>query len=202
MAMEKIKIDRAGEAPNGRPPMEGKVEDIPEIPRAPLRADMHDDDPRERAKARVAELMGHMAEVGINDGDKYYIPPEMVPQDWDYEWKRWAVFNKEDPHYINSLRRTGWDFVPASRHPTYVPMGSTDAIIIQDGMVLMERPLAISKMMKEFDKKKAGEQVENKEKQLSQAPDGQFERDNKGRPISAHGVAGVKKTYAPMAIPE
>jgi hypothetical protein len=202
MAIEKIKIDRAGETPNGRPPMEGTVEGIPEIPRLPLRADMHNEDPRERAKARVAELMDHMADIDAGGSDKYYIPPELVPDGWDYEWKRWSVFNKEDPHYINSLRRTGWDFVPATRHPTYVPMGSADAIIIQDGMVLMERPAEISKIMRSRDKMKAAEQVQNKEKQLAQAPDGQFGRDNNGIPISSHGVAGVKKTYAPMAIPE
>jgi hypothetical protein len=203
MAKESFTIEKgiAPPAGMGRPPKEGKIEEVPAIPREPLRADMHED-PRERAKRKTQEIMGHLGDLDAGNADKYYIPPEIIPPGWGYEWKRWSVLNQENPHYINSLRRTGWDFVPASRHPSYIALGSTEKIIIMDGMVLMERPLEVTAIMSAHDKQKAADQVRAKEQQLTRAPDGQFERDNKGQPISSHGVAGVKKTYSPMPIPD
>ena len=46
--------------------------------------------------------------------DKWYAA---APPGWTYEWKTHSVFNKEFPQYHNSLLRTGWAPVPASRHP-------------------------------------------------------------------------------------
>ena len=197
--MDEIKIEKnAPREKVGRPPNTGTLDEVPDYTRAPMRADQHDEDPRERAKQRAKELMEHISEFDVVDAGKYYSPPEIIPAGWDYNWKRWSVLNQENPHYINSLRRTGWDFVPASRHPEYVALGSKEQIIIMDGMVLMERPKEISDYMKSADDERARRQVRQKEEQVSRATEGQFDRDNKGQ-----SLVKIKKTYAPMPnIPE
>jgi hypothetical protein len=81
------------------------------------------------------------APVGV---DRFAIPPEIVDEGWVYEWKRWSVAGQPDHAYQTQLRRIGrWEPVQAERHPgVFMPPGSTGDIII-DGLILMERPLAL-----------------------------------------------------------
>jgi hypothetical protein len=167
------------------------------LPQPPLRGDIREDDPRERAARRAREILEH---VGSLDGntDKFDIRPEDVPDGWVYNWKRWTVLNKEDPQYQISLTQQGWDYVPASRHPRWMPLESKDKYIFRDGMVLMERPEEIEDMAKKRDLQIARSQVRTKESQLTNPPkDGQFDRDNKGDPL-----VKVKKNWGPIAIPD
>jgi hypothetical protein len=162
--------------------------------RSDMRNDMREEDPRERAARRAAEVR---ANVGtMDDGtDEFYIDPATVPPGWSYEWKRKTNVGAEDPAYQVSLARKGWDPVPASRHPSYMPTGSSNATIERKGMILMERPKELTDEAKGIEYRKARDQVRHKEQQLNAAPDNQFGRNNKDQ-----SMVKVHKSYD-MAIP-
>jgi len=76
--------------------------------------------------------------------DKFFIPPEIIPSGWDYQWKRKKVFNWEDTNHQVSLAKSGWEAVPASRHDgIYMPKG-WDGPIELDGLLLMERDMRLT----------------------------------------------------------
>ena len=164
--------------------------------KGPVRPPIKMENPRERADRRSAEIMEHIGNVDLGT-DKFHIPEGMVPEGWVYEWKRYSILNKEDPHYQISLRHMGWEYVQAEQVPELVPMGTTGQVF-RDGMVLMERPKSINDLAKKRDLKEARDQVRMKENQLSTPPkEGQFERDNKGGTL-----VKVKKSWEPLKIPD
>lgn len=158
--------------------------------RAPLRAE----DPRERAARRAAEVRANIGDMDEGE-DEFRAPP--APDGWAYEWKRKTVLGAEDPAYQVELARKGWDPVPASRHPSYMPDKGNHVSIERKGMILMERPLELVEESKAIELRKARNQVRHKETQLNSAPDGQFERDNKGAPLTK-----IKKSYEAIPIPK
>lgn len=164
-----------------------------------IRESVRDDDPRARAKARVAELRGEGGGLDLDGvADKFFIPPDSIPQGWTYEWKRWRTYGKEDPTYEVEMARRGWEPVPAGRHPELVPSNWTGDHIEMDGMILMERPEEITREFRELERRRAMSQVRAKEEQLNDAPPGTFERvDAKGK-----STTKVAKSIAPMAIPD
>ena len=157
-----------------------------------------EEDPRDRAARRAAEIMKHLDNEGFEGTrDRFYFPIDDVPNGWVYEWKRFSVYNLEDPHYVSSLQRLGWDFVPAERHPEMMPMG-TSGHIVRDGMVLMERPETIQKLATDREKKLARDQVRVKEQALAaKASPNEFDRENKGQPL-----VRVRKNWEPVEIPD
>lgn len=171
-------------------------------PRGEMRPEMrateapHEMTSRERAERRTAEIMGHLDE-NLDEGvDELFIDNETVPDGWTYEWKRQTVYGKSDPAYDTKLARTGWEPVPSERHPAMMPKGHRGEIT-RDGLVLMERPKAITDRVKQIMYRKAKGAVALKEAQLSEAPQGTFERvDERGRP-----TARVRTTHSPVEIP-
>lgn len=164
--------------------------------RVPVRPEPRDEDPRERALKRTAEIRGHSG--GITDGtDEFYIDPAIIPEGWTYEWKRRLVINQEDPSYQVHLARMGWEAVPARRHPQLMPLGSHHQTIERKGMILMERPKEITDEARSIELRRARMQVRAKEEQLAAAPPGQFERNNKDA-----ALVKIKKSFESMAIPE
>lgn len=166
----------------------------PITPRQSLRANMREESPRDRAARRAAEIKGHIGT--LDEGtDDFYIPQEFIPDGWTYEWKRKTVLGQEDPAYTVQLARMGWETVPADRHPAMMPSGNYESIE-RKGMVLMERPKVITDEARSIEYKKARQQVKHKEQQLTQAPDGQFDRNHpQAQPKIKHG-------YEPMPIPK
>lgn len=151
---------------------------------------------KERAARRAAELRGHAG--NLDEGtDDFYIPVHYIPDGWSYEWKMKSVLGAEDPAYAVSIARKGWEPVPASRHPSMMPEGNKYQTIERKGMILMERPLEITDEARRIERRKAVNQVRQKEEQLNSAPQGQFDRNNKDAPL-----ARVRKGYEPMPIPE
>lgn len=164
--------------------------------RKEMRPPMREDDPRERAARRAAEVRGHVG--SMDEGtDDFYIPPELVPEGWSYEWKRKTILGQEDPAYAVALARKGWEPVPANRHPSMMPDGGTFSTIERKGMVLMERPLELTDEARDIERRRARAQVRQKEEQLNAAPAGQFDRNNKD-----NSLVKVKKSYEAMPIPE
>jgi hypothetical protein len=78
-------------------------------------------------------------------GDKFHIPAEIIPPGWSYELKRFSVWGKEDPGYMNGLGHVGWTPVMAETHPgVFLPLDAKGHIV-REGMILMERPLVLTK---------------------------------------------------------
>jgi hypothetical protein len=181
------------EAP-AEPVMKTVVEKTPTLERSPMRSSMSADD-RARADARTAEILGDDSMLTTGE-DKFHVDPSVVPDGWTYEWKRWTVYNKEDPQYRTVIDRGGWENVPTERHPELMPPGSAEAFIHLDGLMLMERPKAVTDKVKARDLLAARNQVRAKEEQLASAPAGTFERGtHPGAPVA------VKKGYGPVEIP-
>lgn len=150
-----------------------------------------------RAEARTQELLDHNED---GDGvDKFAIDPSIIPEGWTYEWKRATVMGKPDPSYAIQLRRSGWEAVPAERHPEMMPFGwDSGAAIEREGMILMERPKQITDRARVRELNKARDQVRQKREQLSLAPGGHFDRDNKGSSlvnVKSHG-------FEPIPVPK
>lgn len=170
-------------------------------PRPDLRPEMRADgpreeSPRERAARRAAEIMGHL-EGALDEGeDELALDNIQVPEGWTYEWKRQTVYGKSDPAYDTRLARTGWEVVPAERHPQMMPKGHRGEIS-RDGLVLMERPKVITDRVRQIMYERARGAVRLKEQQLNEAPQGTFERvDERGKP-----TARVRTTHSPVEIP-
>ena len=166
------------------------------VNRPPPRPEIRDDDPRARAARRAAEIREHSS-GSSEDGDKFWIDPDTVPEGWSYEWKVRTVLNAENPAHQLELQRRGWTPVPANRHPEKMPAGWKGQTIEMDGMILMERPKEITDEAINERHRRARMQVRAKEEQLAAAPAGQFERANKD-----NSLVKVKKSYEAMPIPE
>lgn len=162
------------------------------------------EDPRARAARRAFELREHLGNLDKGD-DEYAIDPRIIPDGWSYEWKRRTVLmaDRDDganASYMVLTQQRGWEAVPTSRHPDMMPRGhNPSAAIERKGMVLMERPLEITKEVENIERNKARAQVGQKEAQLNNAPPGTFGRDNKGAPLSQ-----VRKEfgYEPIQVPK
>lgn len=176
---------------DGTPP-----ERPPQRPEAAHEQELRVESSRERAERRAQEIMGHL-EGALDEGqDELALDNLTVPEGWSYEWKRQTVYGKADPAYDTKLARTGWEPVPAERHPSMMPKGHRGAIE-RDGLILMERPAAITKRVQQIMNERARNAVRMKEQQLNEAPQGTFERvDERGRP-----TARVRTTHSPVEIP-
>jgi hypothetical protein len=177
--------------------IEALAAEMVEPARPPLRPEgAHEESSRDRAARRAAEIIGHL-EGALDEGqDELALDTIAVPDGWTYEWKRQTVFGKSDPAYDTKLARTGWEPVPADRHPAMMPKG-TRGQITRDGLVLMERPKVITDRVKQIMYERARGAVRLKEQQLNESPQGTFERvDERGRP-----TARVRTTHSPVEIP-
>lgn len=124
--------------------------------------------------------------------DEFYVDPRVIPEGWDYNWKRETTANMPDPAYEVELAQAGWEPVDVSRHPWMMPKGSQGPIR-RKGMILMERPKEISEAAQQREMRVAREAVEAKERALGVTPMGQFDR--------LRDKTGVKKSYQPMQVP-
>lgn len=166
-----------------------------ELMRRDLRPAVREEDPRTRAARRAAEIRNHH-NVDDDGVDEFFIDTSVIPPGWSYEWKRRTVYNEENAAYQVQLQLKGWEPVPASRHPEYMPDGNRYSTIERKGMVLMERPLEITEASRQSEMRKARLQVRSKEEQLNAAPGGTFDRSNKDAPL-----VKVGKSYEPIPIP-
>lgn len=154
-------------------------------------------DMRAAAERRAAEIMGGMDFATETGTDKFHVNPADIPDGWTYEWKRRTIYNQEDPAYQVNLARTGWEPVPADRHPDMMPAGGKHKTIERDGQVLMMRPQVITERFKSAELKASRDQVRVKEQQLTNAPPGTFERGT-----HQNVRPKVSKSYEAMPVPE
>ena len=173
---------------------EMRPEPVAEV-REDMRASQREEDPRARAERRAAEIRQHLKGDTSEGADRFWVDPQIIPDGWSYEWKRKTIWGKEDPAHEVELSRQGWEPVPATRHPQMMPKGNWQTIE-RDGMILMERPKVLTDDIHRDNLRKARLQVKAKEAQLTQAPDGTFDRDDpRVRP-------SIKKSFEAMPISE
>ena len=124
-----------------------------------------------RARQRVAEIRAIHGDGDFSDTyvDKWFA---QAPPGWVYEWKTYAVWNKEYPQYVSGLQRTGWSPVQAARHRELLFPEYEGENIIIDGMILMERPKELVDRVRRYQEKLAMDVVRNSERKLSDAPGG------------------------------
>ena len=168
-----------------------------EAQRGDMRPTMREESSKTRAARRAAELRNHLGTM--DEGvDEFYIPKDIIPEDWSYEWKRKTVLGYEDPAYQVALRKQGWEPVPAKRHPEMMPMNWKGEYIERKGMILMERPMEITQEVRSHDLLKARQQVRQKEAQLNSAEQGQFGRTKS----DGTSLVKINKSYEAIPIPE
>lgn len=131
-------------------------------PRVPLRE-------RLRGKVRMQTA----------NADRFYVDPTTIPEGVSFEWKRHSVYGQQDPSYIASLRRNGWEPALAEDFPEQVLEGETGPII-KDGQIAMVRPMELTKQARDEAERSAKEQVRAREAQLGLAPAGTGPRERVG----------------------
>ena len=163
--------------------IESKKDNLPPVNRglreAALRAE------ELRAKMRDDQFDAQMY-------DEFYIDPRIIPEGWDYNWKRETIAGQVDEDHLTEMRIAGWEPVDSRRHPNMMPPNYTGPVR-RKGMILMERPLEITNMAREREVATAREVVAAKERSLGMSPGGTFERDR--------AKTGVRKSYSPINIP-
>lgn len=131
-----------------------------------------------RAAARsepVREGIRERKRKGGGVSDRFYVDPASIPPGVSYEWKRHKLLGASDPAYDVEMREQGWEPVDVERHPNFMPNGYVGSII-RDGMILMERPVELTREAQEEDRVNALSAVRAKEAQLSGTPAGTLER--------------------------
>lgn len=144
------------------------------------------------AAIRAEELRTRMRtdKIAPDMYDEFYISPTIIPEGWDYNWKRKTVAGAEDKEHAIEMAQAGWEPVDSSRHPEMMPAGHRGPIE-RKGMILMERPSEISDMAKDRELATARQAVRDKEQAIGISRPGQFETTQKK----------VGKSYGPISIP-
>ena len=135
-----------------------------------------------------------LAKYRSQEEGEFAVPPEIIPDDMVYEWKRYATLGQPDNSYFGSLLRDGWQPVPCGRHKNWFYSGGksdNEPIIVKD-LILMEKDRRL------YDEKQRYHQIEAKQapldraKQLNISPPGGAPRT---RP-------SIKRSIERMEIPE
>lgn len=127
--------------------------------------------------------------------DRFFIPPEIIPQGTSYEWKRMSVFGKEDTQHQVHLARNHWKPVPAGRHPELSGgVAGDERPIVIDGLILMERPKYLTDEARAEDQFNANRQVAQQLERLDQI-EGIGKDFEQTRP-------SVVRTYERNAVPD
>lgn len=110
-----------------------------------------------------------------------------VPPDVSLEWKRFSVSGQpleksDDPFYIEKLRLQGWEPVNPREHPDWValPPGYNAAMVIKDGLILMERPKELTADARAETEKQSKQQVREAEQRLGMTPKDTLTRQHAG----------------------
>lgn len=142
----------------------------PENARPAVHADAGNDPehPPERVRTRRRSAMVF--------NDPFYVPMDEIPPGLSYEWKRVSNVGQEDPFYIAGMREQGWEPVPASRHPTWVPPGYDKPHIIKGGLMLMDRPKELTQEARDENEMLAKKQIREAEQRLGMTGTGEATR--------------------------
>lgn len=164
------------------PPQQGTLDAIERMLRTVLarqaavekRVDMREEERARRPAARERRartvIMGRDGELlsrrHEDSTDQFELPHEFTEmaeaEGWCYEWKTENVTGKDQLTYQARLQANGWRPVPNSRIPGIYAHEGDEGPVRYDGMILMERPLALTIEAREDDHRRATDQVRMK----------------------------------------
>lgn len=130
------------------------------------------------AAAPVRDRVRSRKHQGGQLNDQFAISPEMIPPGLSLEWKTETVFGKDNYQYFQFMREQGWEPALAKDFPGFMP-ASTDpqSPVRRSGMILMERPIELTREAMRDDRRAALAAVQAKEEQVRGAPaKDQFQR--------------------------
>ena len=94
---------------------------------------------------------------------RFEVDRSLIPDETDYVWRCLSIMGMENKENMVNAEFNGWTPVPASRHPeivgTRIASETPNASIIVSGLVLMERPLELTRIAREMERTAADEQV-------------------------------------------
>lgn len=149
----------------GRPP---GVKNKPKADRAPNADFSTEPLAKKTAQAKPKTVRVDQAKQAQleEETDMLAIPPEMIPDGMRYNWKTYSVLGQPQNRRFGRFQTTGWEPVPASRHPgLFTPKGQ-EGWIEYDGLVLCEKPEELCRQTEAREFQKARAQVNAKEQQL------------------------------------
>lgn len=100
------------------------------------------------------------------ESDMLHIPKEIIPDGMRYNWKTISVLGQQQTRRFGRFQATGWEPVPASRHPGLFTPKGYEGEIEYDGLILMEKPEEMCRQTEAREYLKARQQVNAKEQQL------------------------------------
>lgn len=103
---------------------------------------------------------------GLGDKDIFDIPQNIIPPGWDYQWNVYTVAGMPSDKDRLGMIENGWRPVPAERHAGLFMPADYKGPIIRDGLILDERPLALSEEARRDDNRRAVAQVSDKNREL------------------------------------
>lgn len=134
------------------------------------------------------------------ESDMLHIPPEIVPDGMRYNWKTFSVLGQPQARRFGRYQTTGWEPVPASRHPGLFTPHGYEGHIEYDGLVLMEKSEELCRLTEAREFQKARAQVQTKEQQLRGGNIEGVGFDTKHR--SALASNRINKSYEKIDVPE
>ena len=124
----------------------------------------------------------------VSGVDQFYIPPNIIPPGWSWEWKNHTVLGQADPAYAAELAQVGWEPVMAeSFDGVFMPIGHKGPII-RKGMILMERDIRLTQEARMEEKRRADDRVGNA-----------LRKHGKLDTSGTHGVDTSNRGIAPVA---
>lgn len=154
--------------------------DVPGRIGRPPRSEVRDS-PREAAPTEAGQRKVRRRRGTV---DKFFVPPELIPEGMTWEWKRQENIGQQDRAHMANLVANGWEAVDASRAGDLAPPGATGPFM-QDGMLLMERPQYLSDEAREEELQAAIGRTRELERQMGVADVGQLPRFSpKGKPVN------------------
>lgn len=151
--------------------------------KGPARAPLRTEAKRSSLRDRLRDIAATVKESASND--KFHIDDALKPEGVELQWKKYSVVGQEDPYYIASMQRAGWEVMTVDDVPGLAPAGITGPII-KEGMVLMGQVKELTHRARERDRLKAMQQIRDREKANGHAPTGTAPRaqtDINGQPL-------------------
>jgi hypothetical protein len=135
------------------------------------------------------------------ESDMLHIPPDIIPDGMRYNWKTLSVFGQQQTRRYGRYQATGWEPVPASRHPGLFTPKGFEGEIEYDGLILMEKPEELCRQTEAREFGKARQQVQAKEQQLRGGDAVRSNLADTGHQ-SARKATYVQKSYERIDVPE
>lgn len=169
---------------------------------APLRGPLHEP-VQEQIRDGAAVVRGRGGEMLTRKrttlSDEFHIPPEIVPENWTYQWNLLEVYGQPQVHNRIAMQEGGWRPVPCGRHPgRFMPNGTPpESAIIRGGLILEERPEELTQEARNEELSKATGLMRDSQQGLGltqKMPDG-FDRNNSS--LKRMERQGTSRTIAP-----